>query len=92
MKIVKAYSFDVQNIQKLEDRYPVGKRSEIVNESVKWYLGDDKLSFDKILAARDALQARVLELSKENEHLEKKISQKSTHQRTSWWRRLLLGQ
>jgi len=89
MKIVKAYSFDVQHIQTLEDRYPHGKRSEVVNEAVKWYISGDKLSYDRILAARDALQARVLELSKENESLK---ARKPSPQRTSWWRRLLLGQ
>ncbi len=89
MKIVKAYSFDVQHIQTLEDRYPHGKRSEVVNEAVKWYISGDKLSYDKLVGIRDAMQARILELSEENERLK---ARKPSPQRTSWWRRLLLGQ
>jgi len=87
MKVVKSYSLDLSNARKLEDRYPVGKRSEVVNEALKWYLGGDKLTLDKIIVARDSLQARVLELSAELDAV--KAPRDRPERR--WWIRLLLG-
>jgi hypothetical protein len=40
MKVVKAYSIDMETFKLLE-RYPRGKKSEVVNEAIKWYLGNE---------------------------------------------------
>ena len=85
MKVVKSYSLDLANARKLEDRYPTGKRSEVVNEALKWYLGGDKLTLDKIIAARDSLQERVL-----SAELDAVKAPRDRPER-AWWIRLLLG-
>jgi hypothetical protein len=43
MKIVKSYSIDLQTAQLLE-RYPSGKKSEVVNEAIAWYVGNRHIS------------------------------------------------
>jgi hypothetical protein len=73
MKIVKAYSLDLQTAQLLE-RYPSGKKSEIVNEAIKWYCGNTKIEH-KI----ETLEAQILGLQTYIERLESSKSQGLLH-------------
>lgn len=69
MKIVKAYSLDLQTAQLLE-RYPSGKKSEIVNEAIKWYCGNTKIEHQI-----DSLKAQIIGLQTYIERLESAKSQ-----------------
>ena len=113
-KVNKAFSFDPE-VFILLDKYcrsheeMGGKRksrSAMVNEAIRWYLGDTA----NLVLQRDALQStlreRNLEIDSlserirtlEEENLEQEFLSKerpgSTESETpyrSWWRRLLLG-
>ncbi len=54
MKVVKAYSLDIQTVKLLE-RYPQGKKSEVVNEAIKWYCGNEHIG--------EALEAQEVVIS-----------------------------
>ena len=65
MKVVKAYSLDIRTVQLLE-RYPHGRKSEVVNEAIRWYVGDEvALSYVNLMKSRDALQKAVYKLETE---------------------------
>ena len=65
MRVVKAYSLDIRTVQLLE-RYPHGRKSEVVNEAIRWYVGDEvALSYVNLMKSRDALQKAVYKLETE---------------------------
>jgi hypothetical protein len=69
MKVVKAYSLDIKTVELLE-RYPHGKKSELVNEAVKWYCGNTHIQ-QKI----ENLEAQIIGLEAYIERLESSKSQ-----------------
>ena len=104
-KVNKAFSLDPE-VFVILDKYCAsheeigGKRksrSAVVNNAIRWYLGDTA----NLVNQRDVLQRELLKRSKEVEVLENRIrileeeslqdewiSKENTHSR-SWWRRLL---
>ncbi len=64
MRVVKAYSLDIRTVQLLE-RYPHGRKSEVVNEAIRWYVGTDNISFEQLRRTNKKLQKLVYELSDE---------------------------
>ena len=68
MKVIKSYSLDLQTAQLLE-MYPSGKKSEIVNEALKWYLGNEHIGekIDLMQITIDALREEVRTLRRKRE-------------------------
>lgn len=52
MKVVKSYSLELETAQRLE-AYPHGTKSEVVNEAIRWYLGNEDIS--EALAQKDII-------------------------------------
>ena len=69
MKVVKAYSLDIQTVTLLE-RYPHGKKSELVNEAIKWYCGNTNIQH-KI----ESLESQIIGLQAYIERLESSKTQ-----------------
>ena len=61
MKVVKSYSLDIRTVNMLE-RYPHGRKSEVVDDAIRWYIGDDKISYANLVNSRNKLQQSVYEL------------------------------
>ena len=89
MKVVKAYSLDIETVALLESHHKdaygeIGSRSATVDSAIRWYL-----------------TGNVAELVENNKNLVKAVQranksrlkdQQGGPPRISWWRRLLLGQ
>ena len=90
MKVNKAFSLDPEVVSKL-DRYSRSmetwdkkvSRSKIVNDAIRWYLGDTV----DLVKQRDALIERLKEA---NQQLDQRVTE-SESPGLSWWRRLLLA-
>ena len=95
-KVNKAFSLDPK-VFVLLDRYcasheEIGSkrksRSAVVNNAIRWYLGDTA----DLVNQRDALQKALRERNKQLDQLkEQSESKESENPGLSWWRRLLLG-
>ena len=83
MKVVKAYSLDIQTVELLE-RYPHGTKSEVVNESIKWYCGNSNVQhkIESLESQIIGLQTYIkrLELSKSQGLLRRILSRMLTKQ------------
>ena len=87
MKVNKAFSLDPEVVAEL-DRYARSmetwekkvSRSKIVNDAIRWYLGDTI----NLVKQRDALMDRLKEANKE---LDSKVTRLNDNK--SWWQRLL---
>ena len=87
MKVNKAFSLDPEVVAEL-DRYARSmetwdkkvSRSKIVNDAIRWYLGDTI----NLVKQRDALIDRLKEA---NQQLDQQVSRLDDNK--SWWRRLL---
>ena len=73
MKVVKAYSLDIQTVELLE-RYPHGTKSEVVNESIKWYCGNTNVQH-KI----ESLESQIIGLQTYIKRLESSKNQGLLH-------------
>jgi len=90
IKVNKAFSLDPEVVSKL-DRYARSmetwdkkvSRSRIVNDAIRWYLGD----MADLVNQRDALMERLREANLELDQLENKSLARLT--KKLWWRRLL---
>ena len=99
-KVNKAFSLDPE-VFLLLDKYcrsheEIGSkrksRSAVVNNAIRWYLGDTADLVNQRDALQKALRERNNQLDEWNKSLVK--DQKTTESRSlglSWWRRLLLG-
>ena len=95
-KVNKAFSLDPE-VFVLLDRYcasheEIGSkrksRSAVVNNAIRWYLGDTA----DLVNQRDALQKALKERNKQlDEVMNDNRSTESESPNLSWWRRLLLG-
>ena len=89
MKVIKAYSLDVETVSLLEEHCidtwdKKASRSRLVNEAINWYLSGDVA---ELKADRDNLHEQWLKLV--NEKHNSKVLEPTDR---PWWRRLLLGQ
>ena len=95
-KVNKAFSLDPEVFVAL-DRYcmqheDIGSkrksRSAVVNNAIRWYLGDTA----DLVKQRDALQKALRERNKQLDQLKNQSESKELgNPSLSWWRRLLLG-
>ena len=95
-KVNKAFSLDPEVFVAL-DRYcmkheDIGSkrksRSAVVNNAIRWYLGDTA----NLVNQRDVLQRELRKRNQELDQLKKDQGIKeSGNPSLSWWRRLLLG-
>ena len=95
-KVNKAFSLDPE-VFILLDRYcrsheEIGSkrksRSAVVNNAIRWYLGDTA----NLVNQRDVLQRELRKRNQELDQLKKDQGIKeSENPSPSWWRRLLLG-
>ena len=102
-KVNKAFSLDPE-VFVLLDRYcasheEIGSkrksRSAVVNNAIRWYLGDTA----DLVSQRDALQKALRERNKQLDDVQRSFKRmlveqdikESKNQGLSWWRRLLLG-
>ena len=92
-KVNKAFSLDPEVFVAL-DRYcssheEIGSkrksRSAVVNNAIRWYLGDTA----DLVKQRDALQKALRERNKQLDELQKKKERVILPSPRSWWRRLL---
>ena len=96
MKVNKAFSLDPE-VFILLDKYcrsheEIGSkrksRSAVVNNAIRWYLGDTA----NLVNQRDVLQRELRKRNQELDQLKKNLEIKeSENPGLSWWRRLLLG-
>ena len=96
MKVIKAYSLDIETVELLErycdreDALNGGtsnfSRSKLVNEAIQWYMGGDN-SIAELVESRDALLQKFGDAMREKHN--SKVLEKTN---LPWWRRLLLGQ
>ena len=102
-KVNKAFSLDPE-VFILLDRYcrsheEIGSkrksRSAVVNNAIRWYLGDTA----DLVSQRDALQKALKERNKQLDDVQKSFKRMLVEEEIkesrslglSWWRRLLLG-
>ena len=85
MKVIKAYSIDVETAQMLEDYHTdaygvLGSRSKTVNDAIQWFLGGEEFSRAQLLSNIAGLQSALKQ---------KEPSSVGLEGEKSWWRRLL---
>ena len=92
-KVNKAFSLDPE-VFILLDKYcrsheeMGGKRksrSAVVNNAIRWYLGDTA----HLVSQRDALQKALRERNKQLDELQEDQKESAPSSQKSWWRRLL---
>ena len=95
-KVNKAFSIDPE-VLVLLDRYcasheEIGSkrksRSAVVNNAIRWYLGDTA----DLVKQRDALQKALRERNKQLDDVQKSLTEREQgyiSNSKSWWRRLL---
>ena len=95
MKVNKAFSLDPEVVAEL-DRYARSmetwdkkvSRSKIVNDAIRWYLGDTA----DLVNQRDALQKTLRERNKQLDEVQrsfKRMLVEADNHPKSWWQRLL---
>ena len=101
MKVVKAYSIDVETAQKIEDFHTdaygeIGSRSHTVNEAIKWYLGDERVSIaelhEKIKNFEGVIRRRDQELAEARDKLYTTPLGEDVYNLSGnrpWWKKLL---
>ena len=101
MKVVKAYSIDVETAQKREDYHTdaygeIGSRSHTVNEAIKWYLGNERVSIaklhEKIKNFEGGIRRRDQELAEARDKLYTTPLGEDVYNLSGnrpWWKKLL---
>ena len=101
MKVVKAYSIDVETAQKIEDYHTdayveIGSRSQRVNEAIKWFVGNERVSIaelhEKIENFERGIRRRDEELDEARRKLYTTRSLRDVYNLSGnrpWWKKLL---